>query len=157
MEKKTIVSVSADPLSIDVLTSQVASEQCGAIATFLGTTRDHFNGKKVLQLDYEGYVPMAEKKLLEICEEARQRWDVMHISVHHRIGTVPLGESSVEIAVSSVHRREALKAVEFCIDEIKSRVPIWKKEVYEDGSTWKENTEWLASGVRTACSCGHKS
>ena len=75
----------------------------------------------------------------------RQRWDVCKVAIAHRTGVVPVGESSVVIAVSSAHRREALEATQFGIDELKASVPIWKKEVYEDGSTWKANKEALGA------------
>lgn len=90
-----------------------------------------------MQLDYEAYEPMAIKVLRELTEEARRQWDLTHIAIYHRVGTVPIGGISVVIACSSVHRAEALHATEFLIDHLKARCPIWKKEVYEDGSVWK--------------------
>ena len=94
-----------------------------------------------MRLEYEAYVPMAEKELQVICGEARRRWKLTKIAMVHRIGLVPIGETSVAIAVSSVHRRDSLEAVHFCIDTLKETVPIWKKEVYEDGEVWKQNSE----------------
>jgi len=86
---------------------------------------------------------MAEKEMQGICAKIRERWAVRHIAMAHRTGVVPIGEASVEIAVSSAHRREALESVHFAIDELKARVPIWKKEVYEgDAAAWKQNAEW---------------
>eukprot|EP00964_Phaeocystis_antarctica_P088187 scaffold56119_cov66-Phaeocystis_antarctica.AAC.3 len=85
---------------------------------------------------------MAEREMLAICQRMRDRWPLRHVAIAHRIGVVPIGESSVEIAVSSCHRREALEAVQFAIDDLKAHVPIWKKEVYEgDAAAWKENAE----------------
>jgi molybdopterin synthase catalytic subunit len=91
---------------------------------------------------YEAYQPMAEREMEGICAKIRERWAVRHIAMAHRTGVVPIGEASVEIAVSSAHRREALEAVQFAIDELKTRVPIWKKEVYEgETAAWKQNKE----------------
>ncbi|KAL0720577.1 hypothetical protein Bca4012_035176 [Brassica carinata] len=115
----------------------------GAIATFSGTTRDMFEGKAVLELRYEAYVPMATRCLTSICTAARSHWDIHKIAVAHRLAPVPVGETSVFVAVSSVHRADGLDACKFLIDELKATVPIWKKEVYTNGETWKENSEFL--------------
>jgi len=136
------VHVTGDKLLLEVLTRRVSSPAAGAIASFCGTTRDNFNRKKVLRLiEYEAYTPMALKEMREICGRMRKQWDLIKIALVHRIGEVPVEESSVMVVASSAHRREALEAVQYGIDEIKARVPIWKKEVYEDGSMWKENCE----------------
>ena len=92
---------------------------------------------------------MAEREMLAIIKRARERWSLRHVAISHRVGVVPAAESSVEIAISSTHRREALEAVHFAIDELKARVPIWKKEVYAaEAARWKENVE----SVRTLLS-----
>ena len=97
-------------------------------------------------LQYEAYKPMAEREIRKIIQQARQRWSLRHVAIAHRIGVVPTAESSVEIAISSEHRREALEAVHFAIDALKAQVPIWKKEVYAGEATaeWKENKESAA-------------
>ena len=136
-----LVLISESPLPHGHLTAVVVCPTAGAIATFVGTTRDHFEGKRVVRLEYEAYKPMAEKELRAIIREARARWTLRHVAISHRTGLVPITESSVEIAISSSHRGEALEAVRFMIDELKARVPIWKKEVYENGACWKENKE----------------
>jgi len=128
-------------LDIKKYTDSVRSPAAGAIATFIGTTRNTFEDKQVLELRYEAYVPMALKQLRAICFAARNRWKLMRLAVAHRLGVVPVGEESVFIAVSSVHRRDALEACEYIIDEIKLSVAIWKKEVYTNGEVWKENSE----------------
>lgn len=96
-------------------------------------------------MEYEAYEAMALKTMNQICEELRARWpDIKHIGIHHRLGTVPVKEASVVIAVSSPHRKSSLEAVHFAIDELKKSVPVWKKEQYADGegcSEWKENKE----------------
>ena len=129
-------------LSVEEATKMVMSPSSGAVSVFIGTTRDNFDGKKVVRLEYEAYTPMAEKELRKICTAVRERWAVEHISVLHRLGLVPVTEASVIIAISSPHRRESLEAVHFAIDSLKATVPIWKKEVYEgDETLWKENKE----------------
>ena len=101
-----------------------------------------------LLAQYEAYVPMAERELRVIIQKARQRWSLRHVAIAHRIGVVPTAESSVEIAISSTHRKEALAAVQYAIDELKAQVPIWKKEVYDGAvAEWKENKESAAPTV----------
>lgn len=120
----------------------VTSPTSGAISLFIGTTRNNFDGKKVLQLEYEAYIPMAKLQLSKICLLIREKWNVENIAISHRIGIVPVTEASVVIAISSSHRKESLEAVSFAIDTLKAIVPIWKKEIYEDGDySWKENKE----------------
>lgn len=94
---------------------------------------------------YEAYQPMAEREIHAIIRRAREKWSLRHVAIAHRTGVVPSAESSVEIAISSEHRREALAAVQFAIDELKAQVPIWKKEIYAgEGGAWKENKESAA-------------
>jgi molybdopterin synthase catalytic subunit len=140
--RKNIVKILETPLSLETVYREVGAPEAGAISVFVGTTRDHFNDKRVIRLHYEAYVPMAEKEMTKICSLIRQKWKVVHIAIYHRIGEVPVSEASVIIAVSSVHRKESLEAVQFAIDELKASVPIWKKEYYADGSIWKENQEF---------------
>ncbi|EIE19675.1 Molybdopterin biosynthesis MoaE [Coccomyxa subellipsoidea C-169] len=135
------VEVLPDPLELNKYVGFVEDNGSGAIATFMGVTRDNFDGKKVLSLSYEAYVPMAEKEMQVICRKAHDKWDLKKMAVAHRIGHVGVGEPSVIIAVSSAHRREALEACHWAIDELKATVPIWKKELYEGGEVWKENSE----------------
>lgn len=137
------VSITGSPLGIEHMTQLVTSPSSGAIVTFIGTTRDNFNGKKVVQLEYEAYQPMAEVQLKKICGEVRSKWpSVEHMAIAHRTGLVPVTEASVIIAISSPHRRAALEGAQFAIDQLKASVPIWKKEVYEESeSKWKENSE----------------
>ncbi|XP_025833430.1 molybdopterin synthase catalytic subunit 2 [Agrilus planipennis] len=138
-----------DKLSTDKITDLVSSSSCGAISLFVGTTRDNFEGKTVLNLEYEAYRSMALKVLQEICNDARKKWPaVENIAIYHRLGTVPIKEASIVIGISSPHRTEALKATEFCIDNVKKSVPIWKKEIYaEQPPQWKENVECAWSSI----------
>lgn len=134
---------SPDKLSVETITDLVTSEKCGAASVFVGTTRDNFEGKEVIKLEYESYETMGLKAMEKICKEIRTKFtEVENIAIYHRLGVVPVKEASIIIAISSPHRADAIKATEFCIDSVKSSVPIWKKEVYKDnGSDWKENKE----------------
>ncbi|KAF7991992.1 hypothetical protein HCN44_010793, partial [Aphidius gifuensis] len=141
---KNSVKIQDDVLSVDEITKIVMAPSCGAVSSFIGTTRDTFNSQEVMKLSYEAYQDMALKKMNVICNEIREKWNVFNIAIHHRIGDVPVGEISVVIAVSSVHRNESLKAVEYAIDRLKQTVPIWKKEIYKNQQAeWKENKECL--------------
>lgn len=144
-DNKDLIEIVENLNSIDVAKYMnfVSAPQAGAIATFSGTTRDTFDGKTVVELIYEAYIPMAIRCIKSVCSSARESWNLHSIAVAHRLGTVPVGGTSVFIAVSSVHRADALEACRYLIDEIKATVPIWKKEVYSNGEVWKENTEFL--------------
>ncbi|KAM5576967.1 molybdopterin synthase catalytic subunit [Rosa sericea] len=144
-EDRNLVEILEEHTEIDIAKyiNYVSAPEAGAIATFSGTTRDTFDGKAVLELRYEAYVPMAIRCMKSICSSARSSWNLVSIAVAHRLGPVPVGKTSVFIAVSSVHRVDSLDACKFIIDEIKASVPIWKKEVYSNGEVWKENSEFL--------------
>lgn len=139
------VDIVATPLVHDDVVKLVADDGAGAIVTFIGTTRNTFEYEGILRnvdrLEYECYEPMAKAKMRQLCGAIRTGWDVAKIAMVHRTGTVGVGESSVVIAVSSAHRREALEATHWAIDELKATVPIWKKEFFEGGEVWKENAE----------------
>ena len=128
--------LSAEPLSLDAVVDQVRSDQAGAIATFVGTTRVHSRDRTVLHLDYEAYEEMAEQVMAQIAAELIGRYELCAIAIHHRTGRVEIGEASVVIAVSAPHRQQALAACKDAIDTLKERVPLWKKEVYEGGEEW---------------------
>ncbi|XP_021906646.1 molybdopterin synthase catalytic subunit [Carica papaya] len=151
-EEKNLVEILEENKQVDIAKyiNYVSAPQAGAIATFSGTTRDTFEGKTVLELRYEAYVPMATRCIKSICSAARLSWKLHSIAVAHRLGPVPVGETSVFIAVSSVHRADALDACKFLIDELKASVPIWKKEVYANGEVWKENSEFMERRLELA-------
>ncbi len=128
--------LSDDPLSLDRVVDEVRDEQAGAIATFTGTTRIQSRGRTVTHLDYEAYEGMAERVMAEIAEGLQSRYELSAVAIHHRVGLVGIGETSVVIAVSAPHRQDALAACKDAIDELKERVPLWKKEVYSDGEEW---------------------
>ncbi|XP_071845183.1 molybdopterin synthase catalytic subunit-like [Apostichopus japonicus] len=145
-----LIELTTSILSLDRATKFVTLPSCGAISVFIGTTRDNFNGKKVLHLEYEAYETMAVTEIRKICDQVIEKWDVTRVAVLHRLGHVPITEASVIISVSSPHRKESLEAVEYCIDTLKATVPIWKKEFYEEGdSSWKENKECSWSKEKT--------
>jgi molybdopterin synthase catalytic subunit/molybdopterin converting factor small subunit len=128
--------LSSEPLDLAAVVAEVTDERAGAIATFLGTTRIESRGRTVQHLDYEAYEGMAEQVMADIAEELRGRYDVRSIAIHHRVGRVDVGETSVAIAVSAAHRHDALAACREAIDALKQLVPLWKKEVYEGGEEW---------------------
>jgi molybdopterin synthase catalytic subunit len=129
-----------EPINIRALEAEVAKVANGAVLTFVGQVRNHSRGREVAYLEYDAYVPMAEKMLQEIEVQARQRWGV-DVAIAHRIGRIELGEASVVICVGSAHRAEAFEACRWCIDTLKETVPIWKKEVCPDGAYWIEGEE----------------
>jgi molybdopterin synthase catalytic subunit len=128
--------LSDEPLSLERCVDEVRDEDAGAIATFTGTTRRTSRGRTVIQLEYEAYEGMAETTMEGIAQELRTRYNVTDVAIHHRIGRVGIGETSVVIAVSAPHRADALAACRDAIDALKERVPLWKKEVYEGGEEW---------------------
>ena len=124
------------PLSLQEVVDAVSGHTRGGLVTFTGAVRDINKGKKVTRLEYEAYAPMAQKKLAQIGEEAREKWPGTEVAVLHRLGTLNPGELAVVIAVSAPHRKEAFRACEYVIDRLKEDVPIWKKEFAEDGEVW---------------------
>ncbi|MFB9279126.1 molybdenum cofactor biosynthesis protein [Cohnella cellulosilytica] len=125
------------PLDVERTLGAVYHPDHGAAIAFVGTTREYTAGKRTVTLEYEAYVPMAEASLASIGEEIAERWPGTLTAISHRIGTVGIGEISVVIAVSSAHRADAYEASRYAIERLKQVVPIWKKEIYEDGTEWK--------------------
>ncbi|KAK2707747.1 hypothetical protein QYM36_015446 [Artemia franciscana] len=131
-----------EKLDIAKIERSVTDSGTGATSIFIGTTRDHFHNRKVKKLSYEAYESMAVKEIEKLCSDTRKTWNIINIAVHHRLGDVPVKEVSVVIAASSAHRKESLAAINYLIDNLKAKVPIWKKEIYEDGySEWKANCD----------------
>jgi molybdopterin synthase catalytic subunit len=126
----------SQPIDAAAVTAAVAHPGTGATVTFIGTTRYHNDGRRVIRLEYEAYPEMALTEMRRIGEIARQRWPIERVAIVHRIGVVPLGEASVVIAVSAGHREAAFAACHFAIDRLKEVVPIWKKEHFEGGEVW---------------------
>jgi molybdopterin synthase catalytic subunit len=134
------VRIQMEPFSLEqeIEALKKSSSSIGGIVTFLGTTRDISRNKQVGRLDFEHYPGMAEKKLSEIRARAIQEYGVIDATIIHRVGTLPVGENIVLIAVASEHRDEAFRACRFCIDELKRITPIWKKETTPEGESWVE-------------------
>lgn len=133
---QTHILLSERPLHPQNCTDFVADVTCGGIVTFVGTVRNDTQGKKVHQLEFTAYKPMAIKEMQKIADATLQKFGVYKIAIHHAIGMLQIGEIPVVIAVSSKHRKAAFLACEFAIDTLKETVPIWKKEFFEDGSLW---------------------
>lgn len=122
------------------LTAEVASTANGATVVFIGTVRDMNDGRSVTALDYKAYTSMAERELSAIVVEAETHWPSSRIVCEHRVGTLTLGDASVTIAASHPHRGEAFEACRYVIEELKKRLPVWKREHYADGDlAWVEN------------------
>jgi molybdopterin synthase catalytic subunit/molybdopterin converting factor small subunit len=124
------------PLSVEDAVAEVRSDEAGAVATFVGTTRARSRGRDVRYLEYEAYEGMAEQVMAALAAALKERHELCEVAIHHRIGRVDIGETSVVIAVSAPHRAAALTACHEAIDELKVTVPLWKKEVYEGGEEW---------------------
>ncbi|MCA3748206.1 MAG: molybdenum cofactor biosynthesis protein MoaE [Rubrobacter sp.] len=138
------------PIDVGAVIRAAQRPDCGAISSFVGTTRvDRSGDAFVRYLEYEAYRPMADRKLEEIGEEIRERWDVRHVSIVHRIGRVDPGEPSVAIAVASPRREQAFQASRYAIERIKQIVPIWKREVWSDGYVWVGSQVGTRPAVRT--------
>ncbi len=128
--------VTEEPLSLEAVVAEVADERAGGIATFSGTVRRQSRGREVTHLEYEAYAEMAEDVMAGLARELESRYDLCAVAIHHRVGRLEVGETSVAIAVSAPHRQDALAACKDAIDRLKETVPLWKKEVYEGGEEW---------------------
>jgi molybdopterin synthase catalytic subunit/molybdopterin converting factor small subunit len=124
------------PIDLGEVIAEVEDERAGAIATFQGTVRRQSRGRTVIALEYEAYGGMAEKVMAEIADGVKSRYELCEVAVTHRVGRCEVGDVSVAIAVSAAHRQDALSACRDVIDELKTRVPLWKKELYEGGEEW---------------------
>lgn len=123
-----------DHLSIGELVAEVASAQCGGTCVFLGTVRDGPEERGVKAIEYSAYEEMVEGEFGRLVTDARSRWPAVRIAVRHRLGTIAAGEASIAIATAAPHRAEAFEACRYVIEEVKRRVPVWKKELRTDGS-----------------------
>lgn len=128
--------VQPEPLDPRTVEDAVAAGEAGAIVTFTGTVRDNARGRSVIALEYEAYPAAAERMFGQIRDEIVEQWGIGRVAIVHRIGRLAVGEASVVIAVASPHRGEAFAACQYTIDRLKQIVPIWKKEVYADGTSW---------------------
>ena len=129
-------SVTDRPLDLGAVIGLVLSPERGGVVTFTGTVRSQSHGKKVHRLEYEAYGAMALVKLEAIAAGAEAQWPGVQVAIHHRVGVLQVGEAAVVIAAAAPHRQEAFRACEHAIERLKEDVPIWKKEIYEDGAQW---------------------
>ena len=130
--------LTTQPIDVGAVARRVVLPECGATVTLDGYAREWTRGRRTLYLIYEAYAPMAQSELERLGREAHERFEIAHIGIVHRTGRLEIGETSVVIAVSAPHRRAAFEACEWAIRELKRTVPIWKKEIFEDGEVWVE-------------------
>ncbi|MDP7034347.1 MAG: molybdenum cofactor biosynthesis protein MoaE [Planctomycetota bacterium] len=128
--------ITRDPIVVQDLEKSVSSDSAGALITFCGNTRNHHEGRQVIALEYETYEEMALAKMKLLLDRVHELFPIENASICHRIGRVPIGETSVAIVVSSAHRGAAFDTCRYLIDQLKEEVPIWKKEFYEGGESW---------------------
>jgi len=136
--KQSFFELTTAPIEVGAVARRVVLPECGATVTLDGYAREWTRGRRTLYLVYEAYEPMAQRELERLGQQALARFDIAHIGIVHRTGKLEIGETSVAIAVSAPHRRAAFEACEWAIRELKRTVPIWKKEVFEDGEVWVE-------------------
>jgi molybdopterin synthase catalytic subunit len=135
-----VAILTADPIDIPSILARVGSPGRGGIASFVGVVRDHHEGRGVVRLTYSAYAPMVEAECGRIVMEAEQRWSVA-VALQHRIGTLEVGEVAIVAAAGAAHRDAAFEACRYVVEQVKRRAPIWKREVYADGSTaWVDPT-----------------
>lgn len=131
-----MIEITKTKIDVAKLIAFVSDEGAGATDVFIGTTRNKTSDKAVVKLDFEAYEPMAIKELQKIVDRAKAQWPILKYAIAHRVGVVEIGEKAVVIAVSTPHRQAAFESCKFIIDELKKSVPIWKKEIFEDGDVW---------------------
>ncbi len=134
--RATYVAVTEDPIRPEELVGLVRDTRAGAVVTFAGTVREWTGGRRTCYLEYEAYREMAEAKLREIAHQIQAAWGPLKVAIVHRTGHLDLGETSVFIAVAAPHRGPAFDACRYAIETLKKTVPIWKKEVWDDGTAW---------------------
>ena len=130
------IKITAENIDVPLCIDRVMSPDSGGIDVFIGTVRNSTKGKKVVRLEFEAYEPMALKEMKKIADEILLKWPVHKIVIHHRTGVLKVGDIPVVISVSAAHRDAAFDACRYAIDTLKRTVPIWKKEVFEDGEQW---------------------
>jgi molybdopterin converting factor subunit 1 len=136
-----LFEVTDEPLDPQRIVERVRKDESGAVAVFLGVVRDNNMGRRVLYLEYDAYPEMATRVMRQLAEEAMARWPLTEVAIQHRSGRLEIGETSLLIAVSSPHRKEAFEACHHLVDRFKEVVPIWKKEVWEGGEVWIEGEQ----------------
>ena len=134
-----LVALTDAPLLLEPLLTLVASSERGGVCSFVGTVRDHFEGRAVQRLRYEAFEEMALAEMERLRASICERWPGVALALHHRLGVLEVGEAAVIVVAAAPHRDDAFAACRAGIDELKERVPIWKKEIYVDGSAWRAN------------------
>ncbi|TAE20471.1 MAG: molybdenum cofactor biosynthesis protein MoaE [Candidatus Kapaibacterium sp.] len=130
------IHLSETPLNVPQIIASVQDNSCGAVNIFVGTVRNTTASKAVLRLDFEAYFAMALREMEQIANELQTRWNAAAVAIHHRTGSVEVGGIAVVIAVATPHRKASFEACEYAIGTLKTTVPIWKKEIFEDGEVW---------------------
>ena len=141
MDSEDIFELTAEPLDVGAIARRCVPPECGATVTLDGYVRRWTRGRESLYLIYEAYDAMAVPEMRKLGERARERFQISHVAIVHRLGKLEIGETSVVIAVAAPHRKAAFEACEWLIQELKRTVPIWKKEFYADGSEWVGSEE----------------
>ncbi len=137
VESPVHVRITSEPLDPAPLVAFAARPHLGGVVTFSGNVRSENRGRQVHYLEYEAYLPMAERELAAIASEAVERWGG-RVAIEHRLGRLEIGDPSVIVVAACGHRVEAFESCRYCIDALKERVPIWKREVWADGEVWIE-------------------
>ncbi len=138
---RDIFEITREPIDIADLKTRLLAGDSGAVVIFDGVARNNTKGRPTLHLEYEGYQPMALRTMEQIGREVHERWPINCLGIVHRLGPIEISESSVVIVVTSAHRKIAFEACHYAIDRLKKIVPIWKKEYFEDGAVWVENSK----------------
>ncbi len=142
------IEIVTGPIPVEGIVAGLTDPEIGAVATFTGVVRGASGGRPVLRLEYEAYPQMAVEAFARIAAEVKARWKtIAHVAIVHRVGTLQVGETAVVVAVASGHRRETFPALTYAIDRLKEVVPIWKKEIGEEGGAWKSEAQ--AGRLRT--------
>ena len=130
------IKLTDQELSVDDCVRFVSNASVGGISVFIGTVRNETKGKAVVRLEFEAFERMAIMEMQKIAQHAFENWSAHAVCIHHRVGTLAIGDVPVIIAVATPHRKAAFEACQYCIDTLKQTVPIWKKEIFEDGEVW---------------------
>ena len=139
------LALSSAPLPVEAASAWASRPDCGGVVSFVGAARDHSDGRPgVHLLEYEAYEDQVVPRLARIADEARARWGLGRLAMLHRIGPLEVGDAAVVVVASAPHREEAFAAARFCIDTLKSSVPIWKKESWDGGSSWGLEAQHVA-------------
>lgn len=133
-----MIGITEEPISPELVVSKVKTDSSGCVVTYVGLIRGYSQGKPVLSVEYEDVEGKAEKRLQEIADEIKQKWQLNNVAIYHRIGKLKVGDINLVVAVASAHRGDGFTACQYAIDRFKQKLPTRKKETYQDGSVWVE-------------------